>query len=133
MAVGGACLLALTVIPPFLAERYVDSAYAGWRDDLDQAEADLNRAASLNPLAIEPLMARGVILLADGKDELASEAFSDAASERPEEWATHYFLALLELPDNPRAAREELEIARKLNPLSYDLVQLEQRIERASD
>ena len=133
LAAGAACVLAISVIPTFLADRYVDAAYAGWRSDLERARSDLDRARELNPLSIEPLMAEGAILRASDMDEEAIAAFEEAASERPEEWATHYFLASLQIRSDPRAAREELELALDLNPLSADLVVLGQRIEAARD
>ncbi|MDQ3728772.1 MAG: O-antigen ligase family protein, partial [Actinomycetota bacterium] len=131
LAAGAACLLALSVVPPYLAVRYLDAAYAGWRTDLEQAQTDLDRARNLNPLSIEPLLAHGAILRADGQDEAAIAAFAEAASERPEEWATHYFLALLQIRSDPRAASGELASALELNPLSADLIELGQRIERS--
>jgi tetratricopeptide (TPR) repeat protein len=131
LATAAACLLAVSVFPPYLSERYVDAAFGGWREDLEAARTDLDRARSLNPLAIEPLMAEGAILRAADQDSAAIAAFEAAAAERPEEWAAHYFLALLRIGDDPKAAREELAQARELNPLSADLVELEQRIETA--
>ena len=43
-------LLALSAIPPFLSQRYVDAAYAEWRSDLPSAYSDLDAAARWNPL-----------------------------------------------------------------------------------
>ncbi|MDQ2676559.1 MAG: O-antigen ligase family protein [Actinomycetota bacterium] len=133
VAAGAACILAVSVIPPYLAERYVDAAYAGWRDDLERAEANLDRAQSLNPLSIEPLLAEGAILRASNQDEGAIAAFEEAASERPEEWAPHYFLALLQRSSNPQDAKAELEKALALNPLSADLAVLKQRLAASRD
>ena len=133
LAAGAACLLAISVVPPYLAERYVDAAYADWRDDLEQAQTDLDRARDLNPLSIDPLLARGAILFAADEDEAALAAFAEASEERPEEWATHYFLSLLQIRTDPRAARDELALALELNPRSGQLIELGQRIERARD
>ena len=128
-----ACVLAISVIPPYLAGRYVDAAYAGWRTDLEEAMAFLDHASDLNPLSVEPLMTRGAILQAAGEDEAAIEAFEEAAAERPEEWATHYFLGQLKLDSDPEAARAELHLARERNPLSANLIELEQRIKSSDD
>ena len=129
LTAGAAVLLAISVIPLHLADRYVEAAYTGWRDDLQEAQSDLERARDLNPLSVEPLMARGAILLADRKEEAAIAAFEEAALKRPEEWAAHYFLALLQARSDPEAARDELELAQRLNPLSADVAELEEKIE----
>ena len=39
-------MLALSAVPPFLSERYVNDAYAGWREDLARAYDDLDQAAA---------------------------------------------------------------------------------------
>jgi O-antigen ligase len=129
VAAVGAAFLALSVVPPFLSERYVEAAYDGWRADPERAQADLDRARDLNALSIEPLLAEGGIARARGEREQAIAAFEEAVEKRPEEWATHYFLALLN-SDSPAVARAELNRALELNPLSPDLARLELRLER---
>ena len=124
----GAVVLALSVVPPFLAERYVESAYDGWRDDPERAQEDLDRARSLNRLSIEPLLAEGGIALEAGRREDAIASFEEVAEERPEEWAAHYFLALLHLRSDRARARAELEAGLELNPFSRDLEDLEERL-----
>lgn len=128
-----ACALAISVVPPYLSDRYVDAAYASWRTDLEKAQSDLERARALNPLTVDPWMAEGAIMRAAGRDEAAVKAFERAASQRPEEWAAYYFLAVLNLPKNPGEAREALERALELNPLSADLRELEGRVAHAED
>ena len=111
-------LLALSAVPPFLSERYVNDAYAGWRENLDRAYADLDRAGDLNALSDAPLLAEGAIAREAGDTERALEAFRAAAEKRPQEWATHYLLAELQMETEPRAARAEIRTALELNPLS---------------
>ena len=53
----------------------------------------------------------------EGERERAIAAFEEAASERPEEFATHYFLALLYRGADPERARREYQLTRARNPL----------------
>ena len=128
VAVVAAALLALTLVPPYLAERYVDAAYAGWRSDPARAQSDLDRARALNPLSIDPLLAEGGIALARSERERAIAAFELAADERPEEWASHYFLAKLTRRSDAARARAELARARALNPRSRQIADLRERL-----
>jgi hypothetical protein len=123
-----AVVLALSAIPPFLSERYVNDAYAEWRSDLNRSYDDLDRAKALNPLSDSPLLAEGAIADAAGDRRRALAAFREAEDKRPEEWATHYLLAELLADQQPELARRELEEARELNPLSVEVEQLEQEL-----
>jgi O-Antigen ligase len=127
-----AIVLALSAVPPFLSERYVNDAYAEWRSDLNRAYDDLDRAQALNPFSDSPLLAEGAIADAAGDRRRALAAFREAEDERPEEWATHYLLAELLAEEQPDLARRELEAARELNPLSIEIEELEQEL-RASE
>jgi tetratricopeptide (TPR) repeat protein len=118
LAIAGAAVLAVSVVPPYLSERYVQAAYDGWRADPERAREDLDRARGLNPLSIEPLMAEGGIARAMGDRERAVASFEKVVTERPEEWASHYFLAALHRKTDPGRAHDELELARELNPRS---------------
>ena len=128
VAAVAAAALALSVVPPYLAERYVDAAYDGWRADLAGAYEDLDQARDLNALSIEPLLAEGAIAREVGDRERAIAAFEEAADERPEEWASHYFLATLTRSTDPARAQAELERALELNPRSAYLEALEARL-----
>lgn len=131
VVVVAAAVLAVSLVPPYLSERYTNNAYRSWRSDLGQAFADLDRARSLNPLAEEPWLAEGVIARESGDAERELEAFRGAAEERPEEWAIHYFLALAYLDGEPNLARRELDVALELNPLSDRLKGLDERVSAA--
>jgi hypothetical protein len=109
--------LAISVVPPFLADRYVDDAYAIWREDPGRAYDDLDRAADLNRLSDAPLLAEGTIAREVGDQERAIAAFEAAISRRPEGWAAHYLLAASVARSDPRLAREQVAIALELNPL----------------
>ena len=130
VAAFGAAILALSVVPPFLSERYIEAAYDGWRTDPERAQDDLGRARDLNALSIEPLLAEGGIARERGERAQAIAAFAEAVEKRPEEWATHYFLAELNLRSAPVVARAELDRALELNPLSVDLLKLRLRLEK---
>jgi tetratricopeptide (TPR) repeat protein len=127
-----AVLLALSVVPPYLSQRYVNQAYDGWRADLDRAFDDLDRAATLNGLSEEPLLAEGGIAREVGDRKRAIDAFERAADKRPEEWAAHYFLAILYSNKDPGRARQELDIAAAQNPLSVRIDALRQQIAAGS-
>jgi hypothetical protein len=121
---GGAVVLAISAVPPFLAERYVNSAYDEWQSDPSQAYDDLDRARSLNPLSIEPLLAEGAIARAEGDPARAIHAYRRAADQRPEEWASHYNLAELYARKSPVLARRQLAIAKQRNPYDPQVIAL---------
>jgi O-Antigen ligase len=126
-------VLAISMVPIYLSERYVDAAYDGWRTDPARADRDLDRARDLNPFSIEPLLAEGGIAKAAGDREQAIAAFEEAAEKRPEEWATHYFLATLYIKSDFERAKDELDQARALNPHSIDIRLLGERLEEVED
>jgi len=123
-----AVVLALSAVPPYLSERYVDAAYAGWRADLVRAYQDLERARALNPLDDTPLLAEGAIADAAGDRRRAIAAYREATEERPEQWAAHYLLSELLADQRPAEARRVLRQARRLNPLSPEIDELETRL-----
>lgn len=118
LTVAAAGILALSVVSPYLSERYVDHAFDTWPSDLQVAYEDLDRARALNPLDEDPLLSEGAIAREAGDSDRAIDAFEQAARKRPEEWVAHYFLARLYEDKDPARARRELEIAAEQNPLS---------------
>jgi len=129
LIVAGAAILALSVLPPYLSESYVNQAYDTWTTDLDGAFEDLDRARALNPLDEDPLLAEGGIARAAGDEARAIDAFERAARKRPEEWAIHYFLAALYEDDQPARARREFELAAEQNPLGSRIEAARERFE----
>ena len=127
----GAVGLILTLIPPYLSERYTNNAFRSWGSDPDGAYTDLERARSLNPFAEEPWLAEGAIARETGDSPRAIAAFSGAVEERPEDWAPHYFLATEYLQRDPARARREVDLALELNPLGARVAALADRAERA--
>lgn len=120
--------LAISAVPPFLAERYVNHAYEVWRQDLDRAYRDLDRAASLNRVSDAPLLAEGAIARQLGDRARAIAAFETAAQRRPEGWAAHYLLAELNASADPALAREQVALALELNPLDPEVRRLARRL-----
>ena len=113
--------IALVMVPAYMSERYTNSAYDGWRADLDGAYSDLGRARDLNPLAEDPLLAEGEIARQSGDRARAEAAFRRAIDRKPELWASHYLLGLVLAEEDPEGARRELVVAQRLNPLSADV------------
>jgi hypothetical protein len=113
----GALVLAISTVPPWLSDRYVNSASHAWQQDPEQAFADLQTAQDLNPLTDWPLLVEGEIARQSADDEHAIRAFLAAVAERPEEYAGHYRLAELVADENPALAETEIATALELNPL----------------
>ena len=80
---GAAIVLAVSTVPPFLSERYVNDAYDVWRTDPARAYDDLDRARSLNPLSVDPLLAEGAIAKANGDRRRAIQAFQGRDRQAP--------------------------------------------------
>ena len=91
-----AIALAISTVPPFLSERYVDDAYdeLAVRSLRAPTTTSIGRAA-LNPLSVDPLLAEGAIARASGDRARAIGAFREAIAKRPEEWVSYYLLAVL--------------------------------------
>ena len=125
---GGLAVLAVSAIPPWLSQRYVNDAYATWRTDLTRAYDDLANARRLDALSTTPLIAEGAIARAAGDPDRALVALRRAAEERPEEWVTHYLLAELQATTNRAVARNEIRVALELNPLDAQIQDLALRL-----
>jgi hypothetical protein len=123
----GAVVLAISAVPPFLSERYVNAAYGKWQSDPSGAYDDLDRARTFNPLSIDPLLAEGAIARAEGERKRAIHAYRRAADMRPEEWASFYNLAELYARKSPRLARQQLAIAKRRNPYEPQVIDLERK------
>jgi hypothetical protein len=100
----------------YIAERYTDRAEAEWRTDPLGAYDDFDRAAAIDPYAVEPLISKGSIARAMGDRITAADAFREAIDREPENFTAHYFLGLTLLRSNPALAGRELRIARRLQP-----------------
>jgi hypothetical protein len=123
-----AVILALSLLPFFLSERYTNSALRGWQGDLDQAYSQLDRAADLNPTSVRPLTAEAVVAESARDSGRALAALDRAQQRQPEEWTVYYLEArVLSDIDRMRAARA-LAQARALNPRGPEIDALEKRL-----
>jgi hypothetical protein len=108
---------ALALALPGIASRYTNAAYRDYSADPGRALSRLERAASLDFLAPEPLVAKGVIARRLGRTSVARSALRRAIDREPRDWFAHFELALLELEAGRSAlARGSVERAAELNP-----------------
>ena len=124
----GAAVLGLSVLAPWAAEQYVNSAYGEWRTDFPQAMSDLNRAKSVFPMSSGPSLVKGFIANEAGRRSIAIAAFKDVAEQQPEEWAAHYYLALYYRKTNPVLAKQQLAAALAQNPYQSELLTLKKSL-----
>jgi hypothetical protein len=128
----GAVALAVSTVPPFLSQRYVDDAYEVWQSDPARAYENLDRARSLNPLSVDPLLAEGAIARASGDRRRAIEAFREAIAKRPEEWVSYYLLAVLHERRSPALALQELAAAKARDPQNAEVQALAEELRSRS-
>jgi tetratricopeptide (TPR) repeat protein len=106
-------LLAMT--PVYLAVRNIHRGDELRPTDPRAAIDDYDRAAGLNPLAVEPHLSSGFAALDLRDAALARRSFEDALDVR-EDWVAHFELGLLESQArHPVRARAQLERAAQLN------------------
>ena len=112
-------VMAFSLAAPWLAVRKVDDAYAAIeRGDPQGALEDARRARTLNPLAIEPLLAQAAAEEARGDGRSALVLYVKAVELQPLNWRTWYELGRFELANGRRErAIRHLERARELDPL----------------
>jgi hypothetical protein len=104
--------LVFTLVSPWLADRRVENAYSAVADgDAAAALSDARDARTLNPVAIDPLLARSVAEIALGELAAAERSLLRAVELQPENPDVWYELGLFELevanrPENAVAALE---------------------------
>jgi hypothetical protein len=110
--VGGAVLG-----PSFVADRDVAIAEQTWRSDPSGAYAQLDRAATLNPLSPQPGLAEGRIAQRRGDLARARIGFGAAARRSPRAWYPRFALGLVASAAGDRGeARRQLRAAQARNP-----------------
>ena len=114
-----AAALLFSLASPWLATRRVDDAYAAiQRDDPEAALDSARRARTLNPLAIDPLLAEAAAEEARGDGRSALVRYVDAVELQPLNWRTWYELGRFELgTEREDRAIRHLQRARELDPL----------------
>ena len=112
-----AVLAAISLALPGIAARFTNAAYDQVRKDPETALARLDRAARLNFLSAEPLVAKGVVSQRLGDRSTAREAFRQAIEPEPKNWFAHFELGLVESADGRRdEAARSFRAAAALNP-----------------
>jgi hypothetical protein len=112
----GCVVCALAALPLFLSDRYAQRGLGESEAAPAAAAADLDRAASLNPFAVEPLLYKGLLDARLGDSAAALAAFDEARRRQPENYAPYYFTATLVARSQPRRARRQLARAVALDP-----------------
>lgn len=123
-------LVGLSLIPPFLSERYTNGALRGWRADLPRAYEDLDRAKDLNRLADRPLLAEAVIAERLRDYDRALRALDEAERREPDDWTSYYLEARVLARRNLADAAPALAESLRLNPFGDEPLALERRIRR---
>jgi hypothetical protein len=124
-----AAALLVSMVPAYLAVRYVNRAELGSTVDVDAALADLDQARSLNPYSLDPDLSEGRIAISARRYGLAREAFEHSLTVE-DNWLAHFEIALIDASRGRfAAASTELARARALNARDPVLTRLSNIIE----
>jgi tetratricopeptide (TPR) repeat protein len=105
-----------SLVLPYASLRYVERARSA-SSDRATAYRDLDRAAALDPISIDPALTEGIIALHAADPRRARAAFRKAL-EIEEHWLPHFELALLDASEGRfGAARRALDRAQRLNAM----------------
>ena len=128
LALAGVALAALTI--QYLALRYYERAGDWGASNSRAAFEDLERAADLNPLWIQPHLRAGALAVRVNDPARARASFHDALQVEPS-WYAHLELGLLEAQVGRfRRARRQLELASALNASDEFLAEAWRRVRR---
>ena len=126
---GGGRRPLVSMVPAYLAVRYVNRAELGSSVDVDAALADLDQARSLNPDSLDPDLSEGRIAISARRYGLAREAFEHSLTVE-DNWLAHFEIALIDASRGSfAAASTELARARALNARDPVLTRLSNIIE----
>ncbi len=120
LASGLLVVVALSWLPPYLADRSLNEAVAlAAADRVAPAAAAAERAHRYDPLAAEPLLTLSLLEQRSGRNRDALAHLRTAAALQPQNYEVHYQLGLLLLRayDRRAAAASEFRRALQLNPL----------------
>jgi tetratricopeptide (TPR) repeat protein len=111
-------VLGVSLALPGIAARYTAAAYEDYPETgLSVVLERLDRAAQLDFLSAEPLIAKGVIAQRFGRRRVAVEAFSDAVEREPHNWFARFERGMALAGLGRRAAAvAEITRAVRLNP-----------------
>jgi Flp pilus assembly protein TadD len=116
-------LLAASWLVPYLAARAESAAFAAsGNGDSAAALRQARRAASLDPLAADPLITEALVLQQQGRNGEALTALQEAARLQPDNYKVYYHqgVLLLQAFGRKQAAIAALRHALALNPLDDD-------------
>lgn len=110
--------LAVSLALPGISSRYASSAFDAYAEgSVDVALERLDRAARLNFLSAEPLIAKGSIARRSGQLGVAADSFAESVIREPENWFARLELGLsLAQSGHHGAAVRQILLARRLNP-----------------
>ncbi len=112
-----ALVASVSYLMPWLSVRYVDSAAQSWRSSPSRAYRMLDRARELDPLSEEPDLIAGTIAERRRDYGRMKVAFGRALTRNQANWYARLELGIAEyMTENRRAALDQLERARTLNP-----------------
>jgi len=107
----------LTLVPPWLSAREVETALASLRADPEAAYVHLDRARSLNPLSDEPDVLGAVIAAGRGDPGRQRTFLLRAVQRNPYNWYSYLELGLIDARRNERkSSMSWLNRAVDLNP-----------------
>jgi tetratricopeptide (TPR) repeat protein len=116
VALGAGMLAAITV--PYVAARHARAAVRGWEADPAAAYSQVRAATALLPFDQQLYLLGGSIALNRGEHAPARAWLLEAERHDEDNWLTPFALGLVEgEAGRRRAARRQLERARRLNPL----------------
>lgn len=124
----GLAVASVAIVPLYLSARYEQRGEEIFGRDPAGAVVEFDRAADLNPLSADPLLAKGNAEVRLGNDAQALSAFERAAGREPESFAAYFLMAELLSETDPAAARTAAAKARRLNPRDPGLAELERRL-----
>jgi O-Antigen ligase len=123
-ALATAALLVLAfAIPAYLSTAAVARGETDAASSTNDALAELNHAARLNPFATEPWLVRSTVLQLEGRPRAAVSAAAEAAERGPENWAAWLVLSRARRAAGDAAgSRAARARAARLNPRAPQLV-----------
>ena len=129
LGAAAALAAAVSLALPGVSARLLKSAYADFGGDLPKALGRLDRAADLNPLSAEPLVAKAVISRRASQLETARAALREALEREPSNWFARFELALVDAESGQnRSALRNLRSAEVLNPRQPVIKQVADRV-----
>jgi hypothetical protein len=121
----------VSLVLPAAGARYERSAFRVGNSDPQTAINRLDRAADVDPLDADPLVAQSIFARRSGDRDKARAALIEAVDREPKNWFAHFEMALLEgEARNYPAAQQAIREAETLNPRQELVHEVRRRIDR---